>query len=98
MRRLGWLVLALALLLTVAACGDDDDATGDTGGGDSALTVYGAASLTEVFPAIDPAPQYSFAGSDELDGPAHELGNCIPHLFDENGLARAAARIRALAG
>jgi broad specificity phosphatase PhoE len=38
------------------------------------------------------------AGSDELDGPAHELGNCIPHLFDESGLARAAARIRALAG
>ena len=26
------------------------------------------------------------AGSDELDGPAHELGNCIPHLFDEHGL------------
>jgi molybdate transport system substrate-binding protein len=66
MRRLGWLVLALALLLTVAACGDDDDATGDAGGGDSGLTVYGAASLTEVFPAIDPAPKYSFAGSDEL--------------------------------
>ena len=28
------------------------------------------------------------AGSDELDGPAHEIGNCIPHLFDEDGLAR----------
>lgn len=38
------------------------------------------------------------ARSDELDGPAHELGNCIPHLFDEDGLTRAAARIRALAG
>jgi broad specificity phosphatase PhoE len=38
------------------------------------------------------------AGSDELDGPAHELGNCIPHLFDEAGLARAVARIRQLAG
>ncbi len=37
------------------------------------------------------------AGSDELDGPAHEIGNCIPHLFDENGLARAVERIRALA-
>jgi broad specificity phosphatase PhoE len=36
------------------------------------------------------------AGSDELDGPAHEIGNCIPHLFDEAGLARAAGRIRAL--
>jgi broad specificity phosphatase PhoE len=38
------------------------------------------------------------AGSDELDGPAHEIRNCVPHLFDENGLARAVARIRALAG
>jgi broad specificity phosphatase PhoE len=38
------------------------------------------------------------AGSDELDGPAHEIRNCFPHLFDEDGLARAVARIRALAG
>ena len=37
-------------------------------------------------------------GSDELDGPAHEIENCVPHLFDEDGLARAAARIRALVG
>lgn len=36
------------------------------------------------------------AGSDDLDGPAHEIRNCVPHLFDEDGLARAAARIRAL--
>ncbi len=38
------------------------------------------------------------AGSDELDGPAHEIRNCVPHLFDEEGLARATARIRALTG
>ena len=38
------------------------------------------------------------AGSDELDGPAHEIGNCVPHLFDEDGLTRAVARIRTLAG
>jgi probable phosphoglycerate mutase len=37
------------------------------------------------------------AGSDELDGPAHEIRNCVPHLFDEEGLGRAAARIRPLA-
>ena len=37
------------------------------------------------------------AGSNQLDGPAHEIGNCVPHLFDEAGLARAAARIRMLA-
>jgi probable phosphoglycerate mutase len=36
------------------------------------------------------------AGSDELDGPTHEIGNCIPYLFDENGLQRAAATIRRL--
>src|SRR5215210_6619482 len=36
------------------------------------------------------------AGSDELDGPAHEIRNCVPHLFDEDGLRRAAARIRRL--
>ena len=36
------------------------------------------------------------AGSDELDGPAHALGNCIPHLFDEDGLRRAVDGIRRL--
>ena len=68
MRRFAWLSLVLALLLALGACGgDDDDAQGDTGAaGGSAITVYAAASLTEVFPAIDPAPQYNFAGSDEL--------------------------------
>ena len=37
------------------------------------------------------------AGSDELDGPAHEIRNCVPHLFDEDGLSRAVERMRALA-
>ena len=37
------------------------------------------------------------AGSDELDAPAHGIGNCVPHLFDENGLGRAVERIRRLA-
>ncbi len=30
------------------------------------LTVFAAASLTEVFPAIDPRPRFGFAGSDQL--------------------------------
>ena len=30
------------------------------------------------------------------DGPAHEIGNCIPHLFDEAGLERAIAGIERL--
>ena len=38
------------------------------------------------------------AGSDELDGPAHEIGNCIAHLFDEEGMRRAVDGIRRLAG
>jgi broad specificity phosphatase PhoE len=38
------------------------------------------------------------AGSDTLDGPAHEIGNCIPHLFDADGLQRAIEGIRRLVG
>jgi probable phosphoglycerate mutase len=38
------------------------------------------------------------AGSDDLDGPAHSIPNATPYLFDEAALARAAARIRSLAG
>jgi broad specificity phosphatase PhoE len=33
------------------------------------------------------------AGSDTLDGPAHELPNAAPYLFDEPGLERAATGI-----
>ncbi len=38
------------------------------------------------------------AGSDDLDRPAHALGNCVPHLFDEDGLRRAIDGIRRLVG
>ncbi len=37
-------------------------------------------------------------GSDELDGPVHELRNATPYLFDEAALARAVERIHMLAG
>jgi molybdate transport system substrate-binding protein len=56
MRRFAWSFLALALV----ACGGHEAQT------DEALSVYAAASLTEVFPAIDPGPRYNFAGSDAL--------------------------------
>jgi molybdate transport system substrate-binding protein len=36
-----------------------------TGAGGN-LTVFAASSLTDAFPKIDPAPRYSFAGSDQL--------------------------------
>jgi broad specificity phosphatase PhoE len=37
------------------------------------------------------------AGSDDLDGPAHQLPNATPYLFDEEALARAVAGIERLA-
>ena len=36
------------------------------------------------------------AGSDELDGPVHELRNATPYLFDEPALVRGAAAIDTL--
>jgi broad specificity phosphatase PhoE len=36
------------------------------------------------------------AGSDDLDGPAHEIANAAPYLFDRSALERAAARIETL--
>jgi len=36
-------------------------------------------------------------GSDDLDGPAHQLANATPYLFDEEALARAAESIERLA-
>jgi hypothetical protein len=38
------------------------------------------------------------AGSDTLDGPAHELPNAAPFLFDEGGLQLAVAGIDRLVG
>jgi probable phosphoglycerate mutase len=35
-------------------------------------------------------------GSDDLDGPAHQLANATPYLFDEAALARAVAQIEML--
>ena len=54
-------LLAFALV-ALAGCG------GAAGGGDTDdhATVFAASSLTEVFPQIDPAATYNFAGSDDL--------------------------------
>ena len=38
------------------------------------------------------------AGSDSLDGPAHEIANAVPYLFDEDGLERPSAGIERLVG
>jgi broad specificity phosphatase PhoE len=37
------------------------------------------------------------AGSDQLDGPLHDVANATPYVFDAAGLERAVARIRELA-
>ncbi len=37
-------------------------------------------------------------GSDDLDGPVHDIVNAVPYLFDERGLQRAAAGIERLVG
>jgi molybdate transport system substrate-binding protein len=52
---------ALAALFAIVAL-SLPSATGAGGN----FTVFAAASLTEVFPRIDPSPRYSFAGSDQL--------------------------------
>ena len=54
---------AVVVLTGLAACGGDDASTAAAEGG---LTVFAAASLTEVFETLDPDVTYSFAGSDEL--------------------------------
>jgi molybdate transport system substrate-binding protein len=54
MRRLVLLALLAAAALPLA------------GAASTRLTVFAAASLTDVFPRISTAPRYSFAGSDQL--------------------------------
>lgn len=54
--------LACAAVLA-AGCGGDDPAGA---GGERRPTVFAAASLAQVLPALDPDARYSFAGSNEL--------------------------------
>jgi molybdate transport system substrate-binding protein len=56
------LLSSIGAALLLAACGG----SGSGSGGSAEPTVYAAASLTEVFEALDPGATYSFAGSDEL--------------------------------
>ena len=55
------LLAALAVLALLSAF-----AAGARAGARAQLTVYAAASLTDVFPQIDPAERYSFGGSNTL--------------------------------
>ena len=58
MARLPLLISALCALCAVSACGGAED--------DAPPTVYAAASLRDVFPALDASPRYNFAGSNQL--------------------------------
>ena len=60
MRQARHRVLALGLALVVAALAATDAGARSTA--TPPLTIYAAASLTEVFKALDPAQNYSFAG------------------------------------
>lgn len=62
-RLLLFLTTVLLFGFLGAACGGGDDSEAGSG---ERLAVFAAASLTEVFPQIDAAPLYNFAGSDEL--------------------------------
>jgi molybdate transport system substrate-binding protein len=58
--------------LALAACGSSSsstqsDTSAQTGSGSSHPTVLAAASLTKVFPQIDPSAKYSFGGSGGLE-------------------------------
>jgi len=57
-------LLAAAALAALVAVGGSSPAT--AGATIPGITVYAAASLTDVFPAIDAGPTYSFAGSNTL--------------------------------
>jgi molybdate transport system substrate-binding protein len=60
-KRLALLAVAGAALATLLP-----GSTAAKPGASTRLTVFAAASLTEVFPKINPHPRYSFAGSDQL--------------------------------
>jgi molybdate transport system substrate-binding protein len=57
---------AIVLALTAAALVLLPQASLARSEGSVRLTVFAAASLTDVLPAVDPGPRYGFAGSDQL--------------------------------
>ena len=65
------LLFAVALGVGVSASGASAKSSRATAG----ITVYAAASLTDVFPKIDPTATYSFAGSNAL---ATQITNGAP--------------------
>ena len=60
------LAAALALIALAAVAGRASASQRAHGAARAQLTVYAAASLTDVFPKIDPSQKYSFGGSNAL--------------------------------
>ena len=64
-RRLAVALIALAPLCACAP-GPSPETAQASAAPTAQITVYAAASLTDVFPKIDGAPRYSFGGSNTL--------------------------------
>jgi molybdate transport system substrate-binding protein len=83
------------LLAVILAAGAASTGTSAHVEGSGRLTVFAAASLTDVIPKIDPRPRYGFAGSDQLafqiqqDAPADIFAAAspkYPELLYQQGL------------
>ena len=61
MRRIGFLIAAVVVAIGTLLAGSA------SAGSQAPLNIYAAASLTEVFRALDPAQRYNFAGSNALE-------------------------------
>ena len=65
-RRYRRAALAVSIAALAAGVGAGVSSTPVARASVTGITVYAASSLTNVFPAIDPGPKYSFAGSNTL--------------------------------
>ena len=92
---------AVSVAALAAAVGAGVSSTPVAGASVTGITVYAASSLTDVFPAIDPGPKYSFAGSNTLAGqitlgaPADVFASAnttIPAQLYRQGARRAAGQ------
>lgn len=63
-RTIGTLGAVLAAAALLAACGDDDDDSSQGGGDRQTVTVLAAASLTEVFNALEPVFEAAYPDAD----------------------------------